>query len=140
MIVVVDTNVFVGACLGSRSCADVLAACLRGQLGPLMSAALYAEYEDVLGRKRLWERARLSATEREELLDVFLARCSWRRIFFSWRPNLQDEGDNHLIELAIAGAASGIVTRNVRDFARAQLRFDHLRIWPPETLLEEIRR
>lgn len=105
-----------------------------------MSAALYAEYEDVLGRKRLWERARLSATEREELLDVFLARCSWRRIFFSWRPNLQDEGDNHLIELAIAGAASGIVTRNVRDFARAQLRFDHLRIWPPETLLEEIRR
>jgi hypothetical protein len=30
-----------------------------------------------------------------------------------WRPNLRDEGDNHLVELAIAGGAEAIVTYNV---------------------------
>jgi hypothetical protein len=34
---------------------------------------------------------------------------------FLWRPNLPDEADNHVIELAVAGGASAVVTNNVRD-------------------------
>jgi len=36
-------------------------------------------------------------------------------VFYLWRPNLPGEGDTHLIELALAGAAATVVTQNVRD-------------------------
>ena len=51
MIVVVDTHVFVGACLGTGAAADVIASCLRGEHVPLMGSALMSEYEDVLALK-----------------------------------------------------------------------------------------
>jgi hypothetical protein len=80
----------------------VIARSLRGAIMPLMVTALHAEYKDVLGREALFERSRLDSVEREELLDIFLARCCWARIYFGWRPNVPDEGDNHLVELAVA--------------------------------------
>jgi putative PIN family toxin of toxin-antitoxin system len=137
MLVVIDTNVFVGACLGAGAANQVVAACLTGRLQPLIGAALMNEYEDVLGRAALFRRSRLDERERSELLDIFLARCQWIRIYFGWRPNLRDEGDNHLIELAVAGGAAAIVTRNTRDLLANQLKFPDLRIVTPEALLRE---
>jgi predicted nucleic acid-binding protein len=136
--IVVDTNIFVGACLGQGAAHHVVAACLRGQCQPLMGAALFAEYEDVLGRTDLFEPCRLTPVERDELLDIFLATCMWTRIYFAWRPNLPDEADNHLVELAVAGGARFIVTRNLRDIARMELKFPELRVVSPEDFLKEI--
>jgi uncharacterized protein len=135
VIVVVDTNVFVGACLGTGAASQVIEACLLGRFQPLMGAALLAEYEDVLARQTLFARSRLGPAERSELLDIFLAHCRWTRIFFGWRPNLRDEGDNHLVELAMAGGASHIVTRNVRDLKNMELKFPGLAIATPSQLL-----
>jgi putative PIN family toxin of toxin-antitoxin system len=140
MIVVVDTNVFVRACLGLGASTAVIATCLRGEHVALMGAALFAEYEDVLGRADLFSRSRLSARERDELLDVFLAGCRWTRIYFGWRPNLRDEADNHLVELAVAGGASHIVTRNIGDVARMELKFPGLVVRTPESFLKETTR
>lgn len=137
--VVIDTNIFVGACLGQGASHRIVAACFRGECLPLMGAALLAEYEDVLGRAELFESSRLKAAEREELLDIFLAACSWTRIYFAWRPNLPDEADNHLVELAVAGGARFVVTRNLRDVARMELRFPELRVLSPEDFLKEIK-
>ncbi|HSS85650.1 MAG TPA: putative toxin-antitoxin system toxin component, PIN family [Reyranella sp.] len=137
MMVVVDTNVFVGACLGAGASSAVVAACLQGGCVPLMGAALFAEYEDVLARHNLFKRSRLSASERSELFDIFIAHCRWTRIYFGWRPNLRDEADNHLIELAVAGGATHIVTRNLRHVARMELRFPHLSVVTPEQFLKE---
>jgi len=139
MKVVIDTNVFVGACLGQGACRAVIAACLEEKLTPLMGVALLSEYEGVLSRTRLFARSRLDAAEREELLDIYLATCRWTRIYYGWRPNLRDEGDNHLVELAVAGGAEYIVTRNLRDVARMELLFPNLKVVFPETLLKEIR-
>jgi putative PIN family toxin of toxin-antitoxin system len=138
MKIVVDTNVFVSACLGTGSCAAVIAACLQGRCAPLMGNALLSEYEDVLGRVDLFRTCRLSEPERGELLDAFLACCTWGRVYFAWRPNLQDEADNHLVELAVANGADAIVTRNLRDLSRMELRFPHLRVLLPEDFLKEI--
>ena len=54
------------------------------------------------------------------------------------RPNLRDESDNHLIELAIAGHARAVVTHNVRDLTRGELVWPHLRILTPVQFLEEL--
>lgn len=75
MLIVVDTNVFISACLGAGASGAVIAACLRREHTPLMGTALLTEYEDVLGRATLFRRSRLTAAEREELLDVFLGTC-----------------------------------------------------------------
>lgn len=135
MFVVVDTNVFVGACLGKGPAATVVEQCLGGRFVPLMGAALLAEYEDVLGRSALFEACRLSAAEREELLDIFLAACRWTRIYYGWRPNLRDEGDNHLVELAVAGGAQAIVTHNIGHLRGMELSFPGLAIATPAQLL-----
>ena len=136
--VVLDTNIFVGACLGQGACSQVVAACLQGLCQPLMGSALLLEHEAVLGRDALFEGCRLSQVERSELLDIYLGRCEWTRIYFGWRPNLRDESDNHLVELGIAGGARYLVTRNMRDFAARELSFPGLRILTPETFLKEL--
>jgi putative PIN family toxin of toxin-antitoxin system len=138
MRAVIDTNIFLGACLGTGSAGMVVAACLEERCQPLMGAALLAEYEDVLGRKSLFAKCRLTADERENLLDIYLSKCEWVRVYYTWRPNLPDESDNHLVELAIAGGAEAIVTRNLRDLTRMELRFPSLRIVSPETFLKEV--
>lgn len=136
---VIDTNVFVGACLGTGAAWQVVAACLNGAVKPLMGAALLAEYEDLLARDALMTGSRLSRDERHELLDIFLSCCDWTRVYFVWRPNLPDESDNHLIELAVAGAASFVVTRNLRDLNRAELKFPGLRCADPASFMKEIK-
>jgi predicted nucleic acid-binding protein len=138
VIIVLDTNVFIGACLGAGAANQVLAACLRGEHTPLMGTALLMEYEDVLGRAAVFAQCRLSAAERDELFDIFLAHCRWTRIYLGWRPNLPDEADNHLVELAVAGGASHIVTRNVRDLRKQQLKFPGLSVTTPGRFLKEV--
>ncbi len=92
----------------------------------------------MLEQSDLFETCRLDPAERNELLDIFLATCAWTRIYFAWRPNLPDEADNHLVELAVAGRARYIVTRNLRDVARMELNFPELRVVSPEDFLKEI--
>ena len=134
----VDTNVFVSACLGSGLANRVVRACLSAQCKPLLGAALFAEYEDVLARDQLWRASPLTPSDRHELLDIFVSVCEWTRVYFGWHPNLPDEGDNHLIELAVAGNAGFIVTRNLRDLARGELQFPGLRALDPAAFIREI--
>ena len=138
MRVVIDTNVFVGACMGVGASNAVVRACLEHRLVPLMGVALLTEFEATLSRDELFAKSRLDAAERSVLLDSFLALCEWTRVYFLWRPNLKDESDNHLIELAVAGDADVVVTRNLRNLRGAELRFEPLRILSPEDFLKEL--
>ncbi len=70
-------------------------------------------------------------------MEAFFAVSQWTEMYYLWRPNLRDEGDNHVIELAVAGNAEAIVTRNRRDFERAELRFPQVRIVTPAQCLKE---
>ena len=116
VVLVVDTNVLLAACLKDEGPSRaVVRRCLTQQYKPLIGAALFMEYEDVMGRSILFARSPLTESERQEVFKGFLAVCRWTEVYFAWRPNLPDEADNHLIELAVAGRAAAVVTRNVRD-------------------------
>lgn len=135
-IIVLDTNVFVSALRsGGGASRQVLRRILQGHAMPLFGNALWQEYQDLLGRD-VWT----PVTTPEERLQVLAALAQagrWVHVYYGWRPNLRDEGDNHLIELAVAGNAEAVVTHNVRDLTRGELAWPRLRIVTPAQFLEE---
>lgn len=134
----IDTDVFVAALLGPKGAArEVIRRCLRGCYQPLMGVALFSEYRDLRGRAALFTDCKLKEAEREDVFQGFLHVCRWTEIYYRWRPNLRDESDNHLLELALAGGAEAIVTRNIKDFRNADLHFPTIRILPPEACIKE---
>lgn len=136
---VIDTNVFVAALARkSRDNRGVLRLCLEEKVRPLMGQNLFLEYEEVLGRGGLFANSPLLERERNQLFEGFLSVCEWVEVFFLLRPNLRDEEDNHVMELAVAGGASRIVTNNVRDFTGSQLRFPQIRVVRPGEFLKEM--
>ena len=134
----VDTNVFISACIGRGPASKVIEACIAGDVQPVMGEKLFLEYRDVLSRDPLYATARLNHGERASLLDVFASKCTWHIIHFNWRPNLQDEADNHILELAIAADAPIIVTANTRDFHGRELKFPHISVERPEHFLRRL--
>lgn len=104
-----------------------------------MGNALYTEYESLLNRLALWNKSRTAESEREQVLNTLLSITQWVEIYYLWRPKLPDEADNHLVKLAMAGGASPVITKNIKDVGRGELRFDHLTICNPEDFIREIR-
>ncbi|QCS48072.1 putative toxin-antitoxin system toxin component, PIN family (plasmid) [Picosynechococcus sp. PCC 11901] len=134
--IVVDTNVFVSALISaSGDSRRALRLCLQGKYQPLMGNTLFTEYESLLNRADIMDKSPLNQQEIQALLAAFIRICEWISVYYLWRPNLKDEGDNHLIELAIAGDAAIIVTNNTKDFQGAELIFPHLSILRPMELL-----
>lgn len=134
--IVIDTNILVAALQNQGSSArNILRLCLAGRVQAVLGAALFAEYEDVLGRDTLFENSKLNLQERAQVFNGFLSVCKWCEVFYAWRPNLPDEADNHLIELAVASRAEFIVTRNLRDLSNGELIFDHIHVVSPEHFL-----
>jgi len=102
----------------------------------LLGNALFAEYENVSARLHILEKCPVSADDIQALMEAFCSVAEWVSMYYLWRPNLADEADNHLLELAAAGNAQWIATNNVRNFKRAELLFPGIRILTPEQVLE----
>lgn len=129
---IVDTNVLVSALTSADGASrQVLRRLLLGENIALVSVALYLEYVDVLSREDVMARSPLSRVDRDALFDAFLSATQFVTVFYQWRPNLRDEGDNHVFELAVAAGDAPLVTYNVKDFESAQLKFPSLRIMTP---------
>ncbi len=100
-----------------------------------MGNSLFSEYESIIHRQEVMIKSPLSTDEILSLLASFVSVCEWINIYYLWRPNLKDEADNHLIELAIAGNAQVIVTNNTKDFQNTELFFPGLSILKPEQII-----
>ena len=134
--VVIDTSVLISALIGKEGPSrEVLRHCLLGKCNPLISNTLFSEYEDVCARDNILKLCPLTKNEIRELLNAYYSTCKWTQIYYLWRPNLKDEGDNFLIELAVAGNARYVITNNTKDLKGAELSFTGLEIVTPETFL-----
>jgi putative PIN family toxin of toxin-antitoxin system len=135
--VVLDTNVVVAALRsGGGASRRVIRGCLAGAYEPLFGPALLAEYEYAVLDPRLPESL-ADERERQELLAAIASVGRWVNVYYLWRPNLRDETDNHLVELAVAGSAVAIVTHNVRDLKSGELVFPSLRVVTPAAFLKD---
>ena len=134
--IVIDTSVFISALLGSTGASrKLIRLCLQGEYQPLMGNSLFLEYESVILREEIITKCTLTKQEIFTLLDAFMGVCQWIDIYYLWRPNLRDEADNHLIELAIAGNSQIIATKNIKDFLNSDLIFPNLSILKPEQII-----
>jgi uncharacterized protein len=138
MNLVIDTNIFIASILSKDGInRQVIRRCLTGEFTPLMGESLYQEYSDLLNRETVFDKCKITYNDRKDLLNAFLNSCHWIKVHYAWRPNLKDEADNHIIELAVAGAAPIIITNNIKDFKNQELFFPFIKINTPKQFMTE---
>jgi len=131
--IVIDTNVVVAALRsGGGASRQVVRGCLAGFYEPLFGLALLTEYKHAA-----YGLPSVPRDDAATLVEALASIGRWVSIYYLWRPNLRDESDNHLFELAVAGGAAAIVTHNVRDLRSGELLFPTVRVLTPAALLRE---
>lgn len=139
MRMVLDTDVIVRALRSPQSAsADLLGAVRDGRATLLASLANALEYEDVLGRLEIVAGTPFTPEEGARFARAVAALAEPVIIHRSWRPRLNDPGDEHILEAALNGRADAIVTFNRRDFAPAEEL--GLRLALPRDILLELER
>ena len=110
----------------------------HGLLVPLVTPALFLEYEAVLKRPEQRLAHGLGLSDVDSFLAALASSCEPVEVSFQWRPQLSDANDEMVLEAAVNGRADALVTHNVRDFAKGAARFG-LRVLRPGELLKELR-
>lgn len=115
-----DTNVLIAG-LRSRNGASykLLASIGEGDVEICLSVGLFFEYEAALKRPRMITG--LSVKHIDDVLDYLAVVAVRAEIFYLWRPVLPDPGDDMVLEAAVSGRCSTIVTHNSRDFQGAEM-------------------
>ena len=125
MNIVLDTDVMVAA-LGSSKGASrvVLHSLLAQEYILLMSTTLFVEYEMVLTRPRNLKRFGLETGEVIVILNMLAAICQPVSFDYRWRPEANDADDDLVLETAINGYASAILSFNLKDLEQPAARFN----------------
>jgi predicted nucleic acid-binding protein len=97
-----------------------------------VSVPLFIEYEAVLQRPENREIFGLTGVEIDEFLTGLASVLRPIDISYLWRPQLKDPADEMVLEAAINGGCSHIITWNIRDFANGVKRFNVQCVTPPE--------
>jgi len=136
---VLDTDVMVAALRSDRGASrQLLLAALNRRFELLLSVPLILGYEAVLTRPQHLAACGLSRAEVGRVFDDLAAVARPVRLAFRWRPRLSDPDDDMVLETAINGSATAIVTFNQRDFAPGTKGFSCAVILPA-TALQQIR-
>lgn len=132
--IVLDTNVIISAQRSQRGASAKLMSLVdTGRFEIHISVSLTLEYEDVLRRQR--SILRLTENDVTDLVDYLCAASHHHQIYFLWRPQLRDPGDELVLELAVAAKSDYIVTYNKKDFVGVD-KFGIVVVTPKEFLQE----
>ena len=117
---VVDTSVIVAGLRSQLGASNrILTLVAERRLVPLVTTALFLEYEDVLNRPEHRLATGMSEDDVVGFLTALASAAEPVDVHFMWRPQLADPADEIVLEAAVNGRASAIVTHNVRDFLPA---------------------
>jgi putative PIN family toxin of toxin-antitoxin system len=135
---VLDTSVILAALRSRRGASNrLLELVALGRVLPLVTTALFLEYEDVLQRPENRLATGMSEADVEGFLAAFASAAEGVDVNFRWRPQLSDPKDELVLEAAVNGRASALVTHNIRDFQSAARSF-RLRVMLPREVLKEL--
>jgi putative PIN family toxin of toxin-antitoxin system len=136
---VLDTSVLIAAIRGpGGASARLLDAALAEEVHVLISTPLLLEYEAVMTRPEHQLVSGLSDEEVGKLLDAFAAIAEHVEFFFTWKPSLNDPDDEMVMETAVSGGATAIVTFNKRHFQVPAARFG-IEIIDPKTAYRRLK-
>ena len=138
MRAVLDTSVIVSAMrsrYGASNRLLQLAYARRFQM--LATPALFLEYEGVLGRDEQRAVHGMSPERTIAFLIGIAAIIEPVKVYYRWRPQMQDVDDEMVLDAAINGRADVIVTHNLKDFLTAASRFG-LRVVSPASFVGEV--
>ncbi|HEX8401897.1 MAG TPA: PIN domain-containing protein [Allosphingosinicella sp.] len=139
MKLVADTEVVVAAVRsGNGASAELLRLADVGRCSLLVSVALVLEYESVLMRPEHLAAAGLDRGQMSNLLNGIVQLCEPTAIHFRYRPVTKDPADELVLEAAVNGAATAIVTFNRKDFGTGPSKFG-IGCWLPREALERLR-
>ena len=132
---ILDTNVIVAAMRSPTGASSaLLMAARRAEVTLLANVALALEYEAtcLLAEHRL--AAGLDLEDVGIFIDSVLAMVEPVETHFMWRPQLRDPADEFVLEAAVNGRASALVTFNRRDFGAVPARFGIDVLTPAEAI------
>jgi putative PIN family toxin of toxin-antitoxin system len=138
MRVVLDTSVLVAG-LRSRLGGSnrLLTLVAEGRCIPLVTTAVFLEYEDVLMRAEHRLATGMSERDVAGFLAALASAAEPVEVHFMWRPQLADPADELILEAAVNGQAAAIATHNVQDF-RPVLRMFGIPVKTPAQVLKEL--
>jgi len=110
-----------------------------GRVTMLLTVPLALEYEAVCTSAEHRLASGLSATAADLYVDTLIEMAEPVELYFRWRPQLHDPGDELVLEAAINGRASAIVTFNERDLREARTSFD-IEVLRPGEILRRLKR
>lgn len=140
MRVVLDTSVIVAGFRSRTGASNLLLQAVgKGSLRPLVTTALFLEYEDVLLRPEHRLATGMSESDVQGALSALASASEPVEVHFRWRPQLADPSDELVLEAAVNGSADFLVTHNVRDFQPASEKFA-LKVITPQECLKEMKR
>lgn len=113
--IVADTNVFATALRSQFGASYKLLSLIDKDIYQFnLSVPLALEYEAVA--KRMVGEIVLNEQEIDDILDFVIKNSNWWSIFYLWRPQLKDPGDDMVLEVAVAAGCEYIITYNINDF------------------------
>ena len=140
MLVTLDTNILYQALRSNSGASYYIFQQVRDRnIQISLSVHVFNEYQDVLTREKSLIEFGLEIFDIEKFLRFIAFVGKTFDVYFLLRPNLLDESDNKILELAVTSQSDYLITSNIKDFKNSELKIDQLQIITPGDFVQKWR-
>jgi len=132
MLLTLDTNILYQALMSTTGASHFILQQVRNRrIQIALSVPVFLEYKDVLTREKSLKDFKIQLNDVDKFLRFVAYIGKTFEIYYLFRPNLKDERDNMIEELAITSQSDYLLTSNIKDFKNAELKLDELKVITP---------